>query len=396
MGKWLERATAIAEYTRTIRRDFHQHPELGFQEFRTAKVIANQLSSFGLDVKTAFGKTGVVTEVHGDNPGSTILLRFDMDALPIQEESDIEYCSVVPGVMHACGHDGHMAIGLATARLLQSNRKELTGNVRFIFQPAEEGMGGAEQMIEAGALENPTPGAALALHLWNEKPNGWMGISPGPVMAGADILHIRVIGKGGHGALPHLARDPILAAAQLIVNLQSVISRCISPLDAGVISITEIRAGDAYNVIPPGVEMQGTMRSFSPLVRDLMMEKMHAIIEGAKLVSGCDIGFEVQFLTPAVVNSEGVTKVVHQSALKELHSLSVAENFQTMGSEDMAFILGKVPGCYFFVGSANDHKGLNFGHHHPKFDFDEDVLPAAVATMCSASENLLISKKINF
>jgi amidohydrolase len=207
----LSEARALFEYTRDLRRDFHQHPELGFQEVRTAGIVAQELGQLGLEVTTGVVETGVVATLEGTHPGPVILVRFDMDALPINEETQAPYASRNPGVMHACGHDGHTAIGLTVAKLLQAHRQDLHGQVKFIFQPAEEGLGGAERMVQAGVLENPKPDISLALHLWNVKPIGWIGVTSGPAMAASEKFLLRITGKGGHGAAPHLTIDPILA-----------------------------------------------------------------------------------------------------------------------------------------------------------------------------------------
>jgi len=244
MVDFLTQARELFPYTQKMRRDFHRHPELGFQEKRTARRIVEELSALpGLDVETGVGGTGVVALLEGENPGPVVLLRVDMDALPIVEENDVPYVSQNEGVMHACGHDGHIAMGLTAAKMLHAERENLAGTVKFVFQPAEEGDGGAERMIEDGVLENPRPDYALALHLWNEKPVGWYGIAPGPTMAAAETLTLTVTGKGGHGAAPHTTVDPILAAAHIVTSLQSIISREIDPADTGVISIPVFTGG---------------------------------------------------------------------------------------------------------------------------------------------------------
>ena len=231
MDDFIEKAQEMFSYTQALRRDFHQHPELGFEEERTAGIVAAELKKLGLEVQTGVGQTGVVGLLETDKPGPVLLLRFDMDALPIQEATGAEYSSVTPGVMHACGHDGHTAIGLTVAHLLHGARNSLAGTVKFVFQPAEEIVRGARQMIADGVLESPSVELALALHLWNYKPVGWFGVTEGPAMAAASTFHLRLEGRGGHGASPHLASDPIIAAAQVITALQTVISRNVSPLE---------------------------------------------------------------------------------------------------------------------------------------------------------------------
>ena len=248
--------TAWPPTSRDLRRDLHRHPELGFEEYRTAGIVSAELNRLGLEVTTGVGKTGVVGMLEGGGPGPTVLVRFDMDALPVSEETGAEYASQNPGKMHACGHDGHVAVGLTAARLLSAHRSELAGNVKFLFQPAEEGRGGAQAVLEAGVLSNPRPDLTLALHIWNEKPLGWVGVVPGPLMAGSEIFHVRITGKGGHGAMPDQTIDPMVAAAQVISALQTIVSRNISPLEAAVVSVTRIWGGETFNVIPPAVELQ--------------------------------------------------------------------------------------------------------------------------------------------
>ncbi len=264
MNDFLAEAQALFEYTQSMRRDFHAHPELGFQEVRTAGIVTRELTALGLEVHPGVGGTGVVALLEGSKPGPVVLVRADMDALPIHEETGASYASQNEGVMHACGHDGHTAVLLTVAKMLTAHRNEFSGTVKFMFQPAEEGMGGAEKMLESGILDNPKVDVALALHVWNEKPVGWIGISSGPAMAGAEIFKIKVVGKGGHGAVPHLAVDPILAAAQIVSALQGIVSRNIAPLQTAVVSVCTIHGGETFNVIPPAVEMTGTIRTFEP------------------------------------------------------------------------------------------------------------------------------------
>lgn len=389
MPDFYNEALELFEYSRFLRRDFHRHPELAFQEIRTAGVVARELSALGIPIQTGIAKTGVVALLHGATPGKVLLLRFDIDALPIVEETRAEYASQNSGVMHACGHDGHTAIGLTVARLLLNHQQELSGTVKLVFQPAEEGFGGAELMVQEGVLENPKPDMTLALHLWNHAPVGWLGISTGATMAAADVLAVRVFGKGGHGAMPNEAADPVLASAHVLTALQSVVSRNVPPLQTAVVSITMLRAGEAFNVIPSQVEMQGTVRTFDPSVRELVVRRIHQIAEGTAASLGCRVEVEVKAITPAVINQPMISARVAEIAANLLPNSQIDTHFQTMGSEDMAFMMEKVPGCYFFVGSANDAKGLNASHHHPKFDFDEEALPRAVALMTAAAYDYL-------
>ncbi len=382
-------AQKLFSYTQQLRRDFHRHPELGFQEVRTAGIVARELQELGLEVTTGIGKTGVVALLEGNRPDPVLMMRFDMDALPIVEETGAEYASQTPGVMHACGHDGHTAIGLTVARLLHERAKELPGTVKFVFQPAEEGLGGAESMIADGALRDPAPRYTLGLHLWNEKPLGWLGLASGPVMAASEIFEIRVKGKGGHGALPHQTVDPVLACAQIITALQSIAARNVSPLQAAVISVTSLRAGEAFNVIPPHAEMKGTIRTFEPEVRELVLKRFREVVEGVAGALGCSVEIKLQSLTPAVSNDAHVTEFVRQAAAKTLPLVRQDHANRTMGSEDMAYFMKEVPGCFVFVGSANSELGLDAAHHHPRFDFDERALVHGAALMAAAAFEIL-------
>jgi len=390
MTDFLSEAQSLFEYTQSLRRDFHMHPELGFKEVRTAGIVARELTSLGLEVHTGIAETGIVALLEGARPGPVILARFDMDALPILEETGAAYASQNPGVMHACGHDGHTAIGLTVARMLHAHRQELAGTVKFIFQPAEEGLGGAEGMIAAGVLENPKPDLALALHLWNEKPLGWLGIACGPAMAGAELFKIKVRGKGGHGAVPHLAADPVLAAAQIVAALQSIVARNVPPLQAAVVSVCTIHGGEAFNVIPQAVELAGTIRTFEPEVREKVLERFEVIVYGLAETMGCRAEVELQRLTPAVINQPESAARIAAVARQVFPEATIdSGDYVTMGSEDFAFIMEKAPGCFFFIGSANKEKGLDAGHHHPRFDFDEGALPRGAALMASAVAEFL-------
>jgi amidohydrolase len=393
MSDLLTHALELSEFTRFLRRDFHRHPELGFQEIRTAGIVARELQALGLEVATGVGKTGVVALLEGGKTSNetprTVMARFDMDALPITEETGAEYASENSGVMHACGHDGHTAIGITVARILAARRNEFSGIVKFVFQPAEEGMGGAPSMITDGVLENPHPDCTVGLHLWNDKPVGWLGVADGPMMAAAEIFKIRVIGKGGHGAAPHLTIDPVLASAQIITALQGIVSRNVAPLDTAVVTVATIHGGEAFNVIPPAVEMSGTIRSFDVAMRQRVLERFDQVVRGVAEACECRVEIEMQSLTPAVVNQSSVAEQVRQTAAQILPAYTVETRFATMGSEDMAFFLQEIPGCFFFVGSANREKGLDASHHHPRFDFDESVLPSAAALMAGSVLNLL-------
>ena len=380
----LSEAQELFEYTRDLRRDFHRHPELGFEEVRTAGIVARELTTLGLEVSSGVGKTGVVATLEGGRPGPVVLARFDMDALPIQEETGAEYASQTPGVMHACGHDGHTASGLAVARMLDAHKDELGGTVKLVFQPAEEGMGGAEAMVADGVLQNPRPDFSLSLHMWNEKPIGWIGVTPGPAMSASERFTIKISGRGGHGAAPHLTMDPVTAGAQVISALQSIVSRNVPPLKSAVVTVTSMEGGEAFNVIPETVELKGTIRSFDPEVRNDVLERFEQIVGGVAQALGCQAEVEVWKVTPAVVNDPEMAMRVQAVAERVLPNATIDTNERTMGSEDMSYMMEDIPGCYFFIGSANHEKGLDAAHHHPKFDFDERALTQGAALMASA------------
>ncbi len=392
---FLKQAKELFPYTQAMRRDFHKHPELGFKEVRTGGIVAKELETLGLEVTKGVGKTGVVGYLEGAKPGPTILLRFDMDALPITEDTGAEYTSTNPGVMHACGHDGHTAIGLTVAKMLHAQRDEIAGSIKFCFQPSEEGLNGEEvsgnlMMMRDGVLDGPKVEKTLSLHLWNDKPLGWINVAKGPVMAGAESFIINLTGKGGHGAAPDTTVDPIVASAHIITALQTIASRNVPPLQSTVISVTSIRSGTTFNVIPQTAELLGTIRTFDLEVRKLVLERFEQVVRNVAEAMGCKVEIEIKQVTPAVVNNEEVTISVFNSAQAVFPAAQIeTDNFLTMGAEDMGWMQEKVDGCYFFIGSANNEKNLNYNHHHPKFDFDEQALISGSALMANAAMDLL-------
>ncbi len=401
MADFLEEARALFPYTQSVRRDLHIHPELGFHEVRTGGIVAKELEALGLEVTKGVGKTGVVGLMEGSKPGPTLLIRFDMDALPIVEETGAVYASQNNGVMHACGHDGHTAIGLTVAKILQNHRDLLAGPVKFCFQPAEEtigpvdetpysGNGGNQAMILDGVLDAPKVDKTLALHLWNDMPVGWVGVGSGPVMAGADLFTVRLTGRGGHGAAPHLTIDPIVTAAQIVTALQTITSRNVAPLKSAVVSVTTVHSGTAFNVIPQAAELTGTIRTFEPEVRSLVLDRFEKIVAGIAETFGCQQSIEITRVTPPVFNNDSMARTVRSTTQRVMPSSALETSpYLTMGAEDMAFMQEKVPGCYFFVGSNNKERHLDYGHHHPKFDFDEEALPRAAALMAAAAIDVL-------
>jgi amidohydrolase len=383
-------AEAMREQLIAWRRHFHMYPELAFEEQRTAGIIAEHLERLGYRVRTGVAKTGVIGLLEGMQPGPVVAFRFDMDALPVTEETDAEYASKVPGRMHACGHDGHMAMGMGLAELLAARRDEIKGAVKLLFQPAEEGGNGAEAMVEAGALEDPRPDVFLATHLWLEKQVGTVHVSAGPVMSAAERWDCTIRGQGGHGAMPHRTVDPIVAAAQVITALQTVVSRNVAPLDTVAVSVGAIHGGEAFNVIPSQVEMTGTIRTYEPSTREVVLQRVREVIEGVTTACGASAELKIISLTPALINDAKVTEVVRQAAEAVLGAENVGSGERTMGSEDAAFFMQEVPGCYFFLGARNEEKGLTFPHHNARFDFDEEALVLGLAVLGKAAELYLM------
>ena len=385
-------AESLFSYTQQLRRDFHAHPEIGFQEVRTAGIVAEELKPLGIEVTTGVAKTGVVAIIEGKQPGPVVLLRFDMDALPITEETGVEYASTTPGVMHACGHDGHTAIGLTVAKVLHKYQDQWSGTVKLVFQPAEEGLGGAKLMVEEGVLENPRPDFSLSMHVWNDCPTGQIAMTPGPAMAASDQFIVEVEGKGAHGASPHLGHDPILAASQIVNAVQSIVSRNVNPLETAVLSITSIHGGTAFNIIPPKVELKGTIRTYLPEVRKTIHRRLEEIVQGVAESMECRAVLQFKKITPAVINDESLAKLVNQVRASVLPNSEDISGLRTMGSEDMAYMMGDIPGCYIFVGSNNESRDLIYGHHHPKFNFDEQALIDGVTLMSAAAFTLLTNE----
>lgn len=361
------------------RRSLHEKPELGFQELITSDFVAQKLRAWGIPHQTGIAKTGIMATVTSDRPGPVFAIRADMDALPIQEENEVPYKSQHPGVMHACGHDGHTAIALGTAYYLWHHRDEFAGTVKIIFQPAEEGLGGAEPMIEAGVLKNPDVDAIIGLHLWNVFPLGLLGVRTGALMAAVECFELTVQGKGGHGALPQQTVDSVVVGSQIVNALQAIVARNVNPIDSAVVTVGEFHAGTAHNVIADTAHMSGTVRYFNPTYKGYFKQRMEQMIKGICEAHGATYEFKYWELYPPVINDGAIANLVRSVAEDVVESpLGVVPECQTMGGEDMSFFLQEVPGCYFFLGSANAKKGLAFPHHHPRFDFDETALGMGV------------------
>jgi len=372
-----------------LRRYLHRHPEPGFREVWTGNTMAERLRELGYEVKSGIAKTGVMGLLRGGKPGKTLLLRADIDALTIEEKNEIDYRSEQVGAMHACGHDGHMAIALTVAKILSRHKDELSGNVKFIFQPAEEGPGGAKPMIEEGVLKDPKPDRALGLHLWNVLPVGIVGIRPGPTFACLDAIDITIRGKGGHGAAPHQTVDAIVASAQIITALQTMVSREVDPIKPAVLSIGTIHGGHAYNIIANEVKMTGTVRVFDLDLRKTLPERIERIVKGVTSGLRAEYDFEYRFGYPPLVNDEAVCNWMREIAAGVVGEGNIKVPDPTMGGEDMAYFLEEVPGCYLLLGSANEEKGLNKPHHNSEFNFDEAALPIGVEILARAALRFL-------
>ena len=371
------------------RRGFHQRPELGFQEKLTSEFVISKLQEWGIPHETGVAQTGVVALIEGGTSGKVLGIRADMDALPIQEANDVPYRSQHEGIMHSCGHDGHTAIALGTAYYLWQHRQDITGTVKIIFQPAEESPGGAKPMIEAGVLKNPDVDAMIGLHLWNNLPLGTLGVRDGALMAAVELFKCEIQAKGGHGAMPHQTIDAVVVSAQIVNALQTIVARNIDPVDSAVVTVGELKAGSAMNVIADRAYLSGTVCYFNSALKDYMGQRVEEIIAGVCQTHGASYDLNYWAMYPPVINDSRVAELVRSVANKIVETpTGVVPECQTMGSEDMAFFLEQVPGCYFFLGSANVNLGLNYPHHHPRFDFDETALGMGVETFVRCVEQL--------
>lgn len=370
------------------RRDFHANPELGYQETRTSNIVATHLESLGYEVRRGVGGTGVVGLLRGKQPGKTVMLRADMDCLPMQEENETAYASQASGRMHACGHDGHTAVLMMTAKKLMERKSGLRGNIKLVFQPAEEGGNGALAMIGDGVLENPKVDTALGLHVFNNLPIGKVGLNPGPLMAGVDLFNVTIEGVGGHAAAPHQTVDPVVAAAHVVTALQTVVSRNVDPIHSCVVTVGSIHAGSAFNVIPRTAELKGTVRYFDPKIGHDLPQWVERVIRGTVEAMGARYELKYERIGPPTINDAEVAGFMRDVSSEIVGAENVIFNERVMGGEDMAYYLEKVPGCFVFVGSANEAKKLTYPHHSPRFDFDEDALETGVKIFLRAIEKL--------
>ena len=370
------------------RREFHRHPELSFEEVRTAGIVADHLRQLGLEVSTGIGKTGVVGVVEGDQIAAdapTLLLRFDMDALPIHEQTGLPFASLNPGVMHACAHDGHTAIGMGVAQLLAKHRHQLPGRVMLVFQPAEETTLGARAMIADGVLDTLKPQAAFGLHLWSRLPLNQVIVQAGPLWASAGRFTITIQGRGGHGAMPHETVDATLVASHLVVALQSIVARNVDPAQTAVVSVGIFNSGEAWNIIAPTATLTGTVRSFDDSVHKLLMRRIAEITQGICAAFGATGQVETLGQTPATVNAVAGAALMQEVAEGVVGKTQTAQIAPMMVGEDMAEFLNRAPGCYVLIGASDPAGPLHSPHHNPTFDFDERTLPTGVALMTGAA-----------
>lgn len=361
-----------------IRRTIHMRPELGFEEIETSKLISDWLGRFGLQVKTGMARTGVVGILEGRAPGRTVAVRADMDALPLDQGNPVPYASRTKGKMHACGHDAHVSILLGVARFFSTERDRVKGNIKWIFQPAEEGGGGGKVMVEEGVLENPRVDAIFGAHVYPFLPIGKVGINERVGLAAADRFTVKIVGKGGHAASPHVTRDPVVAAAHLITQMHSIVSRNVNPLESAVITIGKISGGTALNIIPDEVELMGTARSLNPEVREELKSRIEAVVQGIGRSFDVDAILQYEYGYPVLINDPEMSKLVASACSKGIGRENVVVLEPSMGGEDFAYYLERRPGAFFRFGIRNEAKGIIHPYHSSLFDIDEEVLPLGV------------------
>lgn len=385
LEKIKELAASSKSDTAAFRHHLHTHPEIAWQEVETTKAVVEELKKIGCDmVKIGFGGTecGVVADLRGGKPGKRVALRGDMDALPMNEDNDLPYRSQKDGVMHACGHDAHTAMLLGAAKVLSEIRDDIPGTVRFLFQPAEESglKSGARAMVDEGALDGVD--AVAGIHCWSSAPTGTVLYRSGPIMAAADGWYLTLKGKGGHGSTPELCIDPTITAANIVLNLQAIVGREVSAKETVVVSTGTVKAGlSVFNIIPDSVEMNGTVRSFNPAVQDHVESALRRVIAGACQIGRCTFELDYKRFIPATINEPEVTAVAKDVFDGVFGAENVKETPLIMGSEDFSYFQQKVPGTYFLLGTGNPEKGTDNAHHHPKFNVDDDALPAGVASL---------------
>lgn len=375
-----ELARKNLDYVVSLRRELHQYPELGFQEFKTAELIKRELGKLGIEYKSEIAKTGVVGIIKGKYPGKTVLLRADMDALPILEQSNVEFKSKIDGCMHACGHDGHVAGLLGAAMILNELKDEIHGNVKLLFQPAEEGPGGAEPMVKEGVLENPKVDAAFGCHIWPAYKGGKIVVKSGAMMSHPSEFWIKIYGKGGHASLPELAIDPVVIGAEVIMGIQNIRSRYISTLKPAVISCTTIHAGEARNVIPDSLIIGGTVRSFSEDLSTEILNRIGQIAEGISKTYGARCEYEVTRMYPPLFNNEETTELLKDCTKEMFGEESLIEMPDPlMGSEDFSYFSKEVPATFFLLGVRDDSEDIESMLHHPKLRWNDKRLEISSA-----------------
>ncbi|MGY3451676.1 M20 aminoacylase family protein [Bradyrhizobium sp. USDA 4353] len=381
----IDRIQGYADELTAIRRDLHAHPEIGFEETRTSGIVAEKLAQWGIEVHRGLGVTGVIGVLKGKgDSGKRIGLRADMDALPMEENTNLPWRSTIPGRFHGCGHDGHTTMLLGTARYLAETRN-FDGTVHFIFQPAEEGLGGARAMIKDGLFQKFPCDELYGLHNAPDLAHGEIAILPGPAMAGADFFDIRISGYGAHGAMPERSKDAVVIATSVAQAIQTIVSRNVEPLQAAVVSITQIHAGSAYNVIPGDAWLCGTVRAFSDSVRALVRERMRAICAGMAAAFNCEIDVDIRDVFSVLVNQEEQSKVVEEVARTVVEpSKVITRSTPKMGSEDFADMLQTIPGAYFWVG----HDG-SVPVHNPAYVLDDKILPIGASMFARIIETRL-------
>ena len=361
----------------SLRRDFHQYPELGFEEFRTGKIVADYLEKCGIEVQRNVAKTGVVGLLKGETSGKTLILRTDMDALPLEEETGLSFKSKNKGVMHACGHDGHLAMMLIAAKILSKRRKEIKGNIKFVFQPNEEDAG-AEIMINEGIMENPKVDAALGIHLWSPIEAGKIGITPGPLMASSYYFKLTVLGKGGHGGAPHTAINPILAGIDMMKSLQEMVINEIDALEPTIITFGKINAGTSPIIIPEKVEIEGSLRCLHPNT-EKVQERFREIVEGISKTYRTRYELEFKCGNTLLSNDPKMTEMVRDVGIQVVGEKNILDkDISVMLGEDFSEFSNRVPSTFIFVGVGNKTKGTDYPHHHPKFNIDEEALAIGV------------------
>ncbi|MED4584785.1 M20 family metallopeptidase [Brevibacillus choshinensis] len=374
------------------RRYLHQHPELSFHEEKTAQFIYDTLQTFGNLEITRPTKNSVMARLIGSQPGKVLAMRADIDALAITEENNFEFVSKNPGVMHACGHDGHTSMLLGTAKILSGMKDKIKGEVRFFFQHAEEIYpGGAEEMVQAGVMDGVD--LVIGTHLWATMDYGTVGICPGPMMAAPDTFWINVFGKGGHAALPHQTIDSIAIASQVVTNLQHIVSRNADPLENLVLSVTKFVGGTTHNVIPGAVEICGTVRSFDKDLRETVPKLMERVIKGITEAHGATYEFTYEFGYRPVINDAEVTQLMEEVVVEALGAEWVDHMRPNMGGEDFSAFMQKAPGCFFYVGAGNQEKGITYPHHHPRFTIDEDALEVGVKMFVYAAKKIVMENE---